>query len=218
MYIGLGATWQRPPHSRAATGSTNKRKHYLVRPSERERRRQAVLHHGLDSSAQRQWTKAHQDQQYVPTVNLFFPSESCSPQMSPSSLLPRAPPPPLTLGVVWAAAETLTPSVRFSRYIGRTDARRGLHRDLRGRRAGDAGGKTADGDASVHGAGSAKGGAVRWRGRVSECWPVAGRAAVVIYQRVDPGREEFGYSDEGELCVGVTEQRSSRYSLVLIRK
>jgi hypothetical protein len=46
----------------------------------------------------------------------------------------------------------------------------------------------------------------------------AGMAAVVIYQRVDPGREEFGYSDQDELCVGVTEQRSSRYSLVHIRK
>ncbi|KAJ7883541.1 hypothetical protein B0H14DRAFT_3857363 [Mycena olivaceomarginata] len=82
MYIGLGATWQRSPHSRTATGSTNKRKHYLVRPSE----------------PQRQWTKAHQDQH-------------------PSPLLLTAPPPPLTPGGVWAAAEILTPSARFSRYI-----------------------------------------------------------------------------------------------------
>ncbi|KAJ7878772.1 hypothetical protein B0H14DRAFT_3858701 [Mycena olivaceomarginata] len=35
----------------------------------------------------------------------------------PSPLLPTAPPAPLTPGVVWAAAETLTPSARFSRYI-----------------------------------------------------------------------------------------------------
>jgi hypothetical protein len=32
-------------------------------------------------------------------------------------LLLTAPPPPLTPGVVWAAAEILTPSARFSRYI-----------------------------------------------------------------------------------------------------